>query len=232
MKNIFFILFFLTSSVCLGEVSTMGIGEVSIEPDQAHLSVTVTAEDRQAKVAQKNLAEEVTRIKKQLMSYDVKYKNIKTRHYNLNVKNEYNRALKKSEFKGYRVTHQLYIKNITSSKIGSLMDAMANKKYSKNLKLNIGQLQWSHSKIKTYKNEALSASVKACKSKASIMASAAGLSLGSLTELSHSYMPVIPVARYARSMKMMESSEESAGTELSPGELNIKMISNCSYKAR
>ena len=138
---------------------------------------------------------------------------------------------RKNDFKGYVVTHSLVAKEVPENKIGSLMDSLGNRKFNKNLKFNLGGVIWSHSQEKAHKEKALKQAVIACKKKAQTMATAAGVGLGSLYNLSHQQQvsrPRPPV--YARAKMMMDSAESA--TSLSPGEVSTNVYDYCRYRLR
>ena len=196
-------------------VTVSGKATVYVTPDKAEINVGVqTIESTAAKSQQKN-TEDVNKVLEALKKLGIDEKSIRTTGYNMYQMYDY----EKDEISGYNVTTYLTIKNLDIDKAGDVLSeavsAGANQMYG---------ISYTCSTYDKAYEEALSAAVEAAKTKAAVLAKAAGRSLGDVQSLVEGWQDTS--ARYSSSNVMMEAAaiaeDAGAGISIMPGESEIE----------
>ncbi len=116
---------------------------------------------------------------------------------------------------GYRATHGFKVKTSQLERVGPLIDAASEAGANQ---FDSIQFQLSDRKLEQAKAEILSSATQNARSKASSIASAAGVKLGKVMSLSESISSVFPI--YAEA-KAVSSPSGSAPTRILPGEVEV-----------
>lgn len=219
-----FALFFVTSSNAQGikyEQQTLnvnGSGEVNITPDLANISFAVETNAKTAASAVKENAEKTNNVLEALKSQIGKDDKLSTTGYSLSPMYEYNDQTKKSEFTGYRATNSVLVKTYNLKNIGTLIDSAAEAGSN-----SIQGLTFDSTKRNEYMREALAKAVEDAKATAEIVASAAGVKITTIYQISPSYNYPMPVYRDFAEGKMAAAPPP---TPIEAGEISIKASVN------
>jgi len=219
-----FALLFVTSSNAQSikyEQQTLnvnGSGEVNITPDLANISFAVETNAKTAASAVKENAEKTNNVLEALKSQIGKDDKLSTTGYNLSPMYEYNDQTKKSEFTGYRAINSVLVKTYNLKNIGTLIDSAAEAGSN-----SIQGLTFDSTKRNEYMREALAKAVEDAKATAEIVASAAGVKITTIYQISPSYNYPMPVYRDFAEGKMAAAPPP---TPIEAGEISIKASVN------
>jgi hypothetical protein len=162
----------------LNQVSIVGQGKISYQPDIANVTLGVQI-DKAAKAedALKNMDDKITKIIAALKADGLEEADIKTQNYSLNPQYDYTNGVATSS--GYTANEQLVAKikdiNNNNEKIGKVIaDASAAGANQ------IAGVAFEASNIENLKQQARVAAISDAKDKAIVLANAAGVKLGEI----------------------------------------------------
>ncbi len=163
-------------TVSLG-MTAHGHGEVKAKPDIARLTAEVLTHDkRQAQAVQDN-ARRMTDLAAAIKGLGVADKDIQTQNYTVNPQYDYSNG--RQHLTGYEVTNSVQVTLRDFMQVGALIDTMT--------RVGVNQLDgvsYDLSDRAAAQDQALSAAVRDARRRATSMADAAGVPLGSLLSLS------------------------------------------------
>ncbi|MEM0230641.1 MAG: SIMPL domain-containing protein [Candidatus Woesearchaeota archaeon] len=204
-------------------ITVTGESEIEVMPDKAVIYVSVVTENITAKEAKDSAAEIFSRVKSALIRAGVKQDMIESSSYSITPIYEWNDIFKRSDFKGYRVTHTMKITTTDIDKAGDIIDAAVNAGANE-----VEQVSFELSpelERKVYA-DALEDAAALAKAKASSIANALGAQLGSIKTVSESssyYYPYTPY--YSKAMV----SEGAASTQIATQKLRVTGRVSVSY---
>jgi uncharacterized protein len=191
-----------------------GTGEITVKPDTAFISISVESNAKSASSASKDNAEKMQNVTKEIKSIIGKEDKITTAGYTLSPVYQYNGTTKRSELTGYRAINRLNVETNKLDKIGALIDSSINAGAT-----NVDSLSFSASNNDEYRRKALVKAVEDARKTAQIVASASGVKLLRISNISPSYQFPVPLRRdFAVSGKL---AMESAPTPIETGELTV-----------
>ena len=196
-------------------MNVTGRGEIFITPDVANISFSVETKAKTASAAVKENASKSSKLMETLKSNIGKEDKLSTTGYSLTPVYEYNSQTKKSEFKGYRASNVVMVKTHNLENLGNLIDSAANAGAN-----NIQGLSFDTTKRDEYRREALVKAVQDAKTTADTVASAAGVKLSQILQISPSYDYPVPV--YRDYNRKQASFAEATSTPIEAGEISVK----------
>lgn len=228
--NILFFIFALTiSSIANAEqeqkqkLQVTGKGEVMVKPDVAFITISVETDAATASEASQQNANKMQNVLKVVKSTIGKEDKVTTVGYNLSPRYEYNKTTRKSELIGYRASNRLNVETKKIKKLGDIIDKSINAGANR-----VDSLRFGTSKQHEYRREALVKAVQDAKKTAEIVASASGVKILKILNISPSYNYPIPLRRdFAIAGKM---AMESAPTPIEAGELTVSASVNMVFE--
>ncbi|PIP91451.1 MAG: hypothetical protein COW01_01925 [Bdellovibrionales bacterium CG12_big_fil_rev_8_21_14_0_65_38_15] len=214
---VFLILIFLTLNSFAkendGGLWVTGTGEVSVTPDLAILSFSVSTLNKSANESQKENATIAQKVVSKVKKLGIAGKDLQSSNFSVNA--EYDYKDRTRVLKGHRVQHSY---NVIIRKISMLGDVLDGVTEVGQDSVSIGQISFGLSNDEELKLKSLEASVHNAKTKAQAIAKAAGKKLGDLTFIDENVSSgAVPVAR----MEMMKSMSADASTEIQSGEVGV-----------
>lgn len=200
-----------------------GEGEVTGVPDIAKIQLGYSVEKKTVTEAQKDNTDKMNAVIKKLKDdFKIDAKDIKTVNYG--VSPAYDWGDNKQTLRGYQVSQNLEVK------VRKIDDASKILDVSGQLGLNqIGSLSFEIDNEEDLKQEARVKAIEAAKTKAEILAKAAGITLGRVVNFSEASNQIPPVA-YAASYKTMDQASGGAAPALEAGSSEIKIIATVEYE--
>ena len=197
-------------------ISTSGVGETSVVPDRAMISVAVESQGQTAAAAGAENAQLQTKVIDAVKAAGVAAAQIRTSGYN--VFPEYTQATggKGPRISGYRAhnTVQVEVRNLES--VGKVIDAVLAAGAT-----NLGGLSLFASNTDAARREALQKAVAKARADAEVAAAAASGSLGALLELSTEPFAV-PQPIMVRAA--MADARMAAATPVEAGEMTVQAV--------
>ncbi|MDE3096117.1 MAG: SIMPL domain-containing protein [Chloroflexota bacterium] len=205
-------------------ISVSGEGKVTGKPDLARLQLGVSVLRDTVAAARDQAATSLTAITKALRADGVADKDIQT--LQLNISPEYDYTNGRQLLKGFRVTNVLSVKvrdiNNTSKVVDDAVNAGGND-------TQIQSIAFTIDKPADLQRQAREAAVADAKAKAQTLASASGVSLGSVTAISESG-GVKPVQYSGADLAARAGA--APATPIQPGELDVSVNVNVTWAIR
>lgn len=196
-----------------GGLWVTGTGQVSVTPDLATLSFTVSTINKSANQSQKENATISQKVVSKVKKLGIAGKDLQSSNFSVN--SEYDYKDRTRVLKGHRVQHSFNVIIRKISKLGDVLDGVTDAGQDS---VSIGQIRFGLSNDEELKLKSLEASVKNAKTKAQTIAKAAGKKLGEFTFIDEVVSTgAVPVAR----MEMMKSMSADASTEIQTGEVAV-----------
>jgi uncharacterized protein YggE len=199
-------------------IMTSGIGESTVVPDRAMLSVAVESQGQTAAAAGAENAKLQTRVIDAVKAAGVAAAQIRTSGYNVFPEYTQPSTGKGPRISGYRAhnTIQIEIRNLES--VGKVIDAVLAAGAT-----NLGGLSLFASNTDAARREALQKAVAKARADAEVTAAAAGGSLGPLIELSTQGISS-PQPIYRAMARDMAVTAMAAQTPVEAGEMTVQAV--------
>jgi len=204
-------------------INVSGQGTVNAVPDIAYVTIGVITENENAKVAQQDNAEEMSKVVNAILGAGISEDDIKTTNYNISPKYNYIKETGTSVIAGYSVTNQIQVTVRDVAKVGDIIDLAASN--GANMSSNIS---FSVSDYEKYYNEALKVAVENGKKRAETIANTIGITLGvpvTINENGGYYSPVVRSVTYD-----LNAKAESVTTPIAAGIFEIKASVSMVYE--
>lgn len=193
-------------------VTVTGSGEVSAAPDRAVMTVGVSAEDRQAQAAQRQMAAVLQRVIQAVRAAGVPEDRIRSTGVSLTP--VYSAAGSKSaeapRITGYRALDTVRIQLDQVDRVGAVIDAAIEAGANQ-----LGGLSFDVRDDLPYRRRALQAAVQDARAKAEAVAAGLGLRLGEVLEVREDGVH----APYPAERRVAAAA--AAGTPIQPGQVQI-----------
>ena len=209
----------------MNAISVSGESEIEVMPDKAEVYVSIVTNSTSAKEAKDEAAEIFSRVKSALLKAGIKAENIESNSYAITPIYEWNDIFKRSDFKGYQVTHTIKVTTTEINKTGDIIDASVNAGANQ-----IDSVAFDLSKElekETY-HDALTQSASLAKTKASSIADALGVKLGNVKTVSESSGYYKPYVNYYRN-DFSGAAEAMKSSEIMPQKLTVTGRISVSY---
>lgn len=165
-----------------------GKGEFGKSPDTIEISLTVVGEDSNYEKAMKECDESVIVLKEKLVKGGFEENNIKTTNFRVNTINKYVESFKtqKYVFDRYSVNHSMQIKFAFDRKaLSKCVDIITSSLATPRFTIN-----FTVSDTEDIKKKALENAVKEASEEAKLLAKSAGVELGEITLIDHSFSQI------------------------------------------
>jgi len=202
----------------LNAITVSGESQVEVMPDKAEVYISIVTNSTSAKEAKDEAAEIFSRVKSALLKAGIKAEDIESNSYAITPIYEWNDMFKRSEFKGYQVTHTIKVTTTKINATGDIIDAAVNAGANQ-----IDRVVFDLSKElekETY-HEALTQAAAIAKTKASSIADALGVKLGSVKTVSESSGYYMPYVNYYRNDFSAVAMEAAKSSEIIPHKLTV-----------
>lgn len=209
-------------------VTVSASGTVQLTPDKATVSFGVTTQEKSAELAQSRNSEAVQKVVDALIAQGVAEASIRTEYYNLYPRYDWS-ADGEQRLIGYEVSTTMCVQDQEIEELGKLLSVCVDAGVT-----NINNVSFLCSGYDEAYQQALAQAVEAARTKAEVLARAAGKKLGDPIVISEGWQDTS--ARYSRSANMLadfavkESAE--AAPVLQPGETEITANVTVSYALR
>ncbi len=201
-----------------------GFSEKMIEPNLLSFQIEVWSEAETAKVAQQKTASEFQRVKGVLEKFKIKKEDMGSVGYAVNPTSIYDQKEQQNKITGYRVSQTLAVTLRKTSDAGTLLDGLSSDKKDTKNGVNINNIQWDSDQKTAAENAGLQEAVKEARRRAEEIAKAAGVKIKSVAHISFTdNMITPPRPRRGVFMKAMVSSDAAPTTEVTPGEIKIRV---------
>lgn len=194
-------------------LAVSGLGEAAAAPDQAMLQIGVQADSATAAEALKSMSARIAATMARLKSGGVLEKDIQTSGLSLNPRYNYQTRPQNPQIIGYTASTTLSVKLRDIAKAGALIDAAVSDGAN-----TLGGLTFGFADTKPLENAARADAVADAKSKAEVLAKAAGVSLGPILQINDGYAAPTPQPLYeARAA----SVQPQPAVPIAPGESTL-----------
>lgn len=209
-------------------VSTTGVGEVSAAPDEAVVSLTVTALAPTAAEARERVATDTEAVRGALA--EAGFETVETTRFSLVAEYDYTRDGR--DLRGYRATHGLEV-TTTPDRAGEAVDtavAAAEDRRSGESTVRVDAVRFgltddARAAIRT---EALTLATENARADADAVAAAAGLGIDGVRSLSVG-SPAGPVYYYDRAVAEDGAGEAGTPTTFTPGDVTVTVRVSAVY---
>ncbi len=212
---------YITSSqLPVPQISVSATAASSQVPDTASVSAGIVTQGKTAGAAMRANANKMNAVFGALKAAGILEKNIQTSQLSLSPRYNY-QDRRAPKIDGYEARNTVSAKTETLDDVGSMLDALVIAGVN-----NINNVRFSIKDPKSAKSEARTQAIIHARAKAEAMASAAGVSIGTLQSISeNSNSGFNPQPQFARSAAL--SSE--ASTPIAAGEQTVSVTVNLTY---
>lgn len=202
-------------------LNVVGQGTVKAAPDIAYITLGITTEDKNAKTAQTNNAQAMSKVIETIKAEEIKNDDIKTVDYSIHPKYSYNKETGESKITGYMVNNSVQVTVRDITKTGKIIDLAAQNGVNVSHNISFGL-----SDYEKYYNEALKKAVEIAKNRAKTIAGTIGVTLDVPVSISENggYSPVY---EYRANYNMKEAS---VSTPIEAGTITIQANVNMTYE--
>jgi uncharacterized protein YggE len=193
------------------QITVVGHGSISAVPDMANITLGVTSQGKTASDALAQNSEVMNSVIAALKKGQIDAKDIQTNNLNLQpIWNHRQNDGDAPKIEGYRASNNLAVRVLALDKLGEILDVVI--KAGAN---NFNSLQFDLNDRSAVTDQARIGAIKDARSKAELYATAAGVELGAVLEISEILAQVTP-----GSMRMAEAMSASA-VPVSEGTLDV-----------
>lgn len=190
-----------------------GHAEIKAMPDIAYVTVGITSQSKEAAWATRDDAERSQAVVAALKGAGIADKDIQTESYILQPQYDYS-GHNGPTVTGYQATNSIRVTVRSLAKVGPVIDTAI--KAGAN---NINGVTFDLSDRRHVEGETLVAAIANARSKADLMAGAAGVSLGNLLRISEDNAPIVEPVAFGG--MVMAANASVAATPVSPQELTV-----------
>ena len=194
-----------------------GMGQVTVDPDLAILSVGVEARAKTVAEARDQAARGMEQIMQVLDSRKVESNDIKTQFFNISPEYQFNDRIRRQELVGYRVSNQVTVKIRDIESTGPILDDLVE---AGGDLVRVQGISFTREDTKALESQARKLAVEDLMNKAQEYAKLTGVELGKPIFLSEGGGATALVARGAPETLAM-SADAKVATSISPGELRV-----------
>lgn len=202
-------------------ITVSASSDVSVVPDKASFTVSVTNDGATAEAVQADNAKKVNAVTKALLGVGVGEKSIQTTNSYLNPRYDYSDEVvymddsENSGIIGYEMTTDLEISDVDIDRVGAVIQACVEAGAN-----GTNGIRYYSSDYDARYQEALEQSMTEARAKAAVLAKAGGVELGSVVSVSEGYQD--QYYRYDDGNALMaEGAADSAEMKVMPGEVKV-----------
>jgi len=206
-------------------ISVAGQSELSVDPDQAYVTLTIETKADTATLAQQNNKVKTNEVLDALKDAGVKDDEIETTGYYLYPISRYDYQTKKNINEGYRQSHTIKVTILDVDDAGKVIDASVRAGINR-----ISNIEFTLSDdLKEEKEgEALELATKEARSKAESIADSLDVKIIKISRVSESNVYYQPYRYYGDAIAL-EASAEYAPTQISPEDVTISARISIEY---
>lgn len=195
-------------------------GMVTIAPDQARISLAITSIEASLAKAQNLNNQSAQNVLSVLEQNGIDQKDIETVNYNVYPQYNYNSTSTNNslpQITGYKINNEISVVVKNLDNVGKILDAAV--KAGAN---NVNYIIFERADLAVQENTALAKAVARARSKAETIATAAGMTLGKVTQISADRTnTVFPDVHYYSQKDLTDYQNENQVVPINPGELQI-----------
>ncbi|MEK6856173.1 MAG: SIMPL domain-containing protein [Nanoarchaeota archaeon] len=206
-------------------VSAQGLSELTVQPDEASVYLSIESHAENAIDAKNNNAEISDDVLTALIKMGFERSEIQTLNYNIYP--EYDYSYGRSTLKGYFASQQIIIKTNDFDKVAGVIDAGVDAgAILQSINFELSQLKQNE-----YKAEALKMAAEDAKIKAGAIASGSGKRLGRLVSTANNdfYYPG-PLNYYSGSAESSVMDVKRVAVNIAPSDMKVTASINVQYK--
>jgi len=206
-------------------ITISGEGKVTAIPDIAQISLGIQTEKWKVVDAQKENAEKMNKIIKDLKDMNIDDKDIKTTNYSIYPRYDWNEGVQ--ILRGYQVSQDVMVKVRDLEKVGDILDTAASSGANQ-----IGGLNFTIDEPEDLRQQAREEALVNAKEKAEALAKVAGAKLGKLVSFNESSSGYATpyYADYAMEAKTMGMGGGGGMPEVEPGSQEIIINVTVTYE--
>lgn len=217
---------FSVTQTTVEKVATFDVsaeGKITAIPDTAEINLGIQISKPTVEAAQREANETIDKITSQIKKLGIEEKYLKTTNYSVYPNYDYRAG---QRIVGYNVNITLRVKVKDFDKINQVIDAATTLGANQ-----IGQLNFTidEEKLEQLKMEARKQAIEKAKKKAKEIASAGGLRLGRIVNISENVASPLPQTQYMLE-KAVGGEEPQPSTQIQPGESEITISVTLSYE--
>jgi len=213
-----------TNSQQQDRLSVSGTYQMDVAPDQAVIMLQVQTRGTDAQQVSSQNHQLLQQVMDALTGQGIPDAKIETTGVNLQRWTEYDGIQRRMVDKGYQQVTTLKVTVEDLTKVGSVLDAAVNAGANSVQDISF---ELKPATQEQAKRQALAEATKAAKTKAQILADAAGARLGKIASLSeNSYI------RPFNAKAVMDTAAESAPTPISPQQVTVEASVNMAYELK
>jgi uncharacterized protein len=207
-------------------MTVTGIGQISLNPDIAYIYIGVHTEDPSASQATAQNNAKSQALIDALKGAGVAAEDIRTSNFSIYTNTQYDPATNLPKGTTYAVDNTVYLTVRNLPKLGDLLDTAVQAGAN-----NINSIQFDVADKSQGLTQARAAAVDAAKKQAQELATAAGVSLGSIQSIS--YYDSVPVPMF-QGKGMGGASADAAGmaVPITPGQMQITVNVTLTYEIK
>jgi uncharacterized protein len=205
----------------LRTVHAEGEGRVSTAPDVARIVLGVEAQDQSLARANADATARMKKVMAALEKAGVAAKDVRTIRYSVDVQRSFDKGTPGAVI-GYRVVNQVLVTLRELARVGNLLDQVVAAGAN-----DVGGLSLEKDDISAERARALERAVSDARARASVLAKAAGASLGEALQVSEGGRgPIVPLG------PMVRAAAASPEVPVSTGELEIVATVDVTFALR
>ncbi len=167
-------------------IAVRGTGKVSVAPDRVALSFSVKCQEWGYADAIEGLNNQVEELRRALEKCGLDRKDLKTSDFDVDRETEWDDALDKHVFSGFEASHSLSIQMpLDQARLNEVLDSIAESMSGASF-----QIYFETSQEAELRDKVLAAAVVDARHKAEVLASAAGMELGNILHMGHTWTEV------------------------------------------
>lgn len=209
-------------------IAVSAIAERGIEPDLLEMNVEVWSKAATADKAQALGGGELKKVQAIFGQFKIKKEDIVTDSFSFGPEYVWDQPRGQNRLTGFRSTQTLRVTLRDIGNAGRFLDALTgsdkpldDKKASSGV--NVNNIQWDSTKRTETEISGLGDAVKMARRRADELAKAAGVKIKAVHRLGHSAGVERVEPTFARSAKFAMADEAGGGTELSGGQIKIRV---------
>lgn len=207
-------------------VSAQGVSQLSVQPDEVSIYLTITTKNDSAATAKDMNSLISDKVIMELIKLGIERKDIQTETFSIYPNYEYDYG--RNEQKGYVANQPITVKIESFDKVGAIVD----KSVDAGALVSYINFELSQEKQNEFKAQALSDASKDAERKAKATAAGLGKKLGRLVSVGSQDFNYVPIAYYARSGAEDMAEVKKAAINIVPKDLEVSATVSVSYKLR
>ena len=199
-----------------GTIEVVGMGDVEVAPDLAHLNFAVETSAATSREAAQQNAQQMERVIAALVAAGIRRDSIETLNFSVYPEYVTDDRGENPRVRGYRVTNQVSLKTRRLDAVGTLIDAALEAGANR-----VEGISFGLSDPQAAEAEALREAVQRARASAETIAASLGVQLGPVLQASTSNEPVRPMPALAR-MDMAAEAGQAFATPIQPGQQTVQ----------